>query len=130
MILDTSFLIDLIKGEKDAVDLKEKLAQRKETCRASSITLFELWTGVTSSNRSQEEKARVINASIELPLVNISGQIARKAGEINGMLIKSGEQIDAMDTIIAATALLEDDTLLTRNAKHFSRIKGLRIESY
>ena len=130
MILDTSFIIDLIKGDKSAVDIKALLAKKKETCRVSAATIFELWTGVTSSSRSQEEKVRVINAAAELPVVNVTRQIAEKAGEINGALIKSGEQIDAMDTLIAATSLLENETLLTKNVKHFSRVRGLRIESY
>ena len=130
MILDTSFLIDLIKGDKSVVGTKALLTEKRETCRVSAATIFELWTGITSSSRSQEEKVRVINAVAELPIVNVSRQIAEKAGEINGTLIKSGEQIDAMDTIIAASSLLENETLLTKNIKHFGRVKGLRIETY
>lgn len=40
------------------------------------------------------------------------------------------QEIDAIDSMIAAIALLENEPLLTRNTKHFTRIKGLRVESY
>ena len=56
--------------------------------------------------------------------------MAEKAGEIHGTLAKGGQGIDNIDAMIAATALLENETVLTRNIKHFSRVKGLRVESY
>ena len=37
--------------------------------------------------------------------------------------------IGDLDTLIAATALEHDLTLLTRNARHFSRIPNLRLSS-
>ncbi|MBI2143757.1 PIN domain-containing protein [Candidatus Woesearchaeota archaeon] len=130
MILDTTFLIDLTQNDKGAVEQKQFMAARNETCRVSVATIFELWSGVTSSNRSEEEKRKVITALFGLALININRSIAEKAGEINGMLLKSGNMIEPLDTMIAATALLENEALLTRNVKHFSRVKGLRIESY
>ena len=34
------------------------------------------------------------------------------------------------DILIAATAMNEDATLVTDNARHFQRVDGLRIENY
>ncbi|MDQ2052163.1 hypothetical protein RBH26_16920 [Natronolimnohabitans sp. A-GB9] len=39
----------------------------------------------------------------------------RKAGKLSGELINDGERIEREDCIIAATALLNDEPILTRN---------------
>ncbi len=54
----------------------------------------------------------------------------RKAGKLSGELINGSERIDREDCIIAATALLNDKPVLTRNTKHFERIDGLEVRSY
>ena len=41
-----------------------------------------------------------------------------------------GEPIDPEDRMIAAAAISTGTPLLTRNARHFSRIPQLRIETY
>ena len=38
--------------------------------------------------------------------------------------------IDREDCIIAPTALLADEPVVTRNIDHFSRIDGLDVETY
>jgi hypothetical protein len=43
-----------------------------------------------------------------------------------GNIISSRKQLDPMDALIAATALVHDMTLVTRNTKHF-RIGNLRL---
>ena len=54
----------------------------------------------------------------------------RKAGKISGSLRARGREIDREDCIIGATALLNDEPVVTRNRKHFERIDGLDIETY
>ena len=51
-------------------------------------------------------------------------------GEYKALLSKSGKLIDDMDMLIAATAITHNLILVTNNAKHFSRIKGLEIENW
>jgi predicted nucleic acid-binding protein len=42
-------------------------------------------------------------------------------------LAPGGLLIGDIDLLIAATALVHGDTLLTRNVRHFQRIPGLRL---
>lgn len=51
-------------------------------------------------------------------------------GEIVGALVRVGEPIGVADSMIAATALANDLTLVTRNQKHFKRVRGLRIAGW
>ena len=130
MILDTSFLIDLMENDDGAAARKRNLDGSSEICRTSAATIFELWAGIFMSKKSEEEKRKVVNALSEIGVVSVSGRISEKAGELHGLLKKDGNEIGPIDAMIAATALLENETVLTRNAKHFARVKGLRIESY
>lgn len=54
----------------------------------------------------------------------------RKAGKISGELIARGEEIDREDCIIGATALLNDEPVVTRNSDHFERIDDLDVATY
>lgn len=54
----------------------------------------------------------------------------KHAGKLSGRLIESGAQIAREDCIIAATAIQENEAVLTRNNSHFDRIPTLDIETY
>ena len=63
-------------------------------------------------------------------ILKFDKESAEKAGEIDGNLIKEGNTIGPIDTMIAGTAITKNEKVLTRNIKDFSRIKGLNIETY
>jgi predicted nucleic acid-binding protein len=45
-------------------------------------------------------------------------------------LIKDRLPIDPEDSMIAAIALVNGETLLTKNAERFSRVPDLKVEQY
>jgi tRNA(fMet)-specific endonuclease VapC len=51
-------------------------------------------------------------------------------GEVRARLEKSGKSIGALDLLIAAHAIHEKATLVTRNLSEFRRVSGLRVESW
>lgn len=130
MILDTSFLIDLMEKEDGAIVRKQKLDEKSETCRVSAATIFELWAGIFMSKKTEHEKKKVLNALSEVNVISLNGRISEKAGELHGLLKKDVNDIGPIDAMIAATAMFENEPLLTRNAKHFARVKGLVMENY
>ncbi len=130
MMLDTGFIIDLMKEDSSAIEKLKKLALNKENYEVSTPTIFELYVGIALSRRSEEERDNVLKILSDFVVVPLSLAQAEKAGEIHGSLIKSGQEIDVVDSMIAGSALLENETVLTRNVRHFSRVKGLRVESY
>ena len=130
MILDTSYLIDIMENDEAALIRKQKLIEDRENCRVASPTIFELWSGISASDKPEKEKAKVLAALMEFAVIPLIRKSAEKAGEIHGSLIKNGQQIEANDCMIASIAILENELLLTRNIKHFTRISGLKVESY
>ncbi len=74
-----------------------------------------------------KETIRLLDRLNVLPLDFSS---SKRAAEISAKLGAAGEPIDYRDALIAAIALENDLTLVTRNKAHFSRIKGLKLKTW
>ena len=131
MILDTTFLIDLLRGEDEKVKWKSEELDEKFSIKAiSSITMMELWRGALQSINQEKEKKKIQELLHSLLNYSFSEEEAKKSAEIEVELIKSGKLVDIEDIMIAGTALIKNEKILTRNIKHFNKIKGLDLEEY
>lgn len=129
MLLDTSFLIDLMNGDEDAVEKARELENELVQQRLSSMTLFELYYGVARSNQSREERERVENVLASKPVHPADTAVTRKAGRLSGDLTNEGGPVGDGDAIIGATATVVDEPVLTRNVDDFERL-GVEVETY
>ncbi|MBI5392839.1 PIN domain-containing protein [Candidatus Woesearchaeota archaeon] len=130
MIFDTCFIIDLMNNDTDAVAKLHELIKSDEPQLVTAVTIYELFSGMTKSNKPEGEKnkiMKVLNGQVILALDNDSAQ---KAGEIDGTLIKEGKMVDPIDILIAGITLTKKEKLLTRNIRDFSKVKGIELESY
>jgi len=128
--LDSSFLVDLLRGNDDTSNFLEKYESAGENIFVSSISLAELIKGAYLSANPQKEESKVkglISSFLELPFNN---ECAFLAGKIEAELISKGEIIGVEDVMIAATAIQNNELLITRNKKHFEKIKELKIGGY
>lgn len=125
MILDTTFLIDLFRGNKAAVEKAAELDKKEEPVFATALSVFELWQGLDA----KQKKAKVEQFVSAFGLLGFDVESAKKGGEIHAALAAGGIHIDPEDSMIAGVALHHAQAVLTRD-EHFSRIKGLRVELY
>ena len=131
MILDTSYLIDLLRGKNENVIKKANELDNRFTIKSiSSVSVMELWRGALQNLDSAAEKKKVNELINSLNILSFTSEVAKKAGEIEAELIKNGNMVDLEDIMIAATAMTRNEKVLTRNIQHFSRISGLALESY
>ena len=117
-------------NEAAAVRKLDELLGKRVPLAIAAPSVFELFSGIARSARparEQEKVTRVLQQQVEWPLDHES---AAQAGHLQGRLAKEGQAIDAIDTMIAGIALRRQEAVLTRNVRHFSRVKGLRIETY
>lgn len=56
--------------------------------------------------------------------------MAKTAAIIQADLRKKGNEIGHTDTLIAGIAITSELQLITNNANHFKRIKGLEIDNW
>jgi len=133
MILDTTFFVDVLRGDvRDNPTAEEYIddLDAAGTGRVSSVTVMELWEGVHLADATATERGRVeqlLEGIYELPF---DRDAAMLAGELSAALVSRGESIGEGDVMIGATALVNDEPVLTRNVEHFDRINGLETHAY
>ena len=127
MILDTSFVIDFLKGRKNAVEKMISITENQIHFAIAAPTLAEISSGLVYADNDKKEKAMdFLKSQIVLPLDESSAIIA---GEIDGKLAKRGLKIEMMDSLIAGIAISNNEPIVTRDS-HFERIEGLKTEKY
>jgi predicted nucleic acid-binding protein len=130
MIQDTSFIIDVLNGDDDALARLEAIEAERRPEKISSITVLELYEGIGQTDRPEDERDAVLSVLDSKNILAADAGIMRRAGQLSGELIAAGDRIDREDCIIAATALGEGEPVVTRNETHFQRIPHLDVVSY
>ena len=129
MILETSFIIDFLRNEANAVSKIQKLRQENIPIQITTPSIFELWSGASSLEKSERQKNNLAMFIQEQLIIPLDAESAEKAGKIDGTLVKKGLQIQAEDCMIAGIAIKNNISLLTKDSD-FKRIEGLKIEEY
>ena len=125
MIFDTDILIWYFRGNKKARAFISGVPFRDR--RVSSLCIMELVQGC----RDRQE----LRAVKEFIRDNIAGvihpdeRISEKAITLlEGYALADG--LRTVNALVAATALREDDTLVSANYKHFKKIAGLDVNKF
>lgn len=129
MILDSTFLVDVLRGSGDVSELIENL-DATGTPFVSAVTVMELTEGIHLADSTADEREAVHQLLSDCTEIPFDGDVAMQAGRINAELVASGEPIDETDVMIAATAFVHDQPVVTRNVDHFERIDELTVISY
>ncbi|HOI12311.1 MAG TPA: type II toxin-antitoxin system VapC family toxin [Methanoculleus sp.] len=127
--LDTSFLIDLIRHDPEAMRTLEAIEQEGLPLAATAINALELYRGAFLSASVQEnlrEVEAIMAALIELP---ITDETYRIFGALAAELRENGRPIGDFDEVIAAVTLANDGEIVTRD-DHFTRVPGLKVRMY
>jgi len=126
VVLETTFLIDLLRGKKEAAKLAASL---NDPLFLAAPTVMELWSGALRSRLPEKEKKNVERLLESFETLPLDKNAAKEAGEIEVGLLKKGMLIDLPNIQIAGIVRTHGEKLITRDA-HFARIPGLRIEMY
>jgi len=111
-------------------EIRKKVAKHnKDDFCISAITCAELMYGL-KKNYSEKLDFWLNEVLDRFRVISFDDASSIIYGEIRATLEKSGNPLDNMDMLIAASALAAKATLVSNNVKHFSRIKGLKIEDW
>lgn len=130
MILETTFLVDLLRGKQEAVSKMRELEGSRIPLFITTPSIVELWSGIIRFNKPQSEKIKILKVISEQLILDLTKEAAIEAGKIDGILVKSGKEIEPEDSMIAGIAIANHEAVLTRNTEHFRRVTGLAIERY
>jgi predicted nucleic acid-binding protein len=121
VVLDTSVLIDHLRGDPRARDVITGLEAAGQTLSASVLTKVELLAGMRPAERSRTRK--LIEA---IDWLEVDDDLGERAGALASRFLKSHPGIELVDYVIAATAERFGADLVTRNRKHFPMFPELR----
>lgn len=128
-LLDTNIVSEL--GRKDRCEPKVKkwaLAHRTERQFISVITLGEIRNGVELKRLKQPNEAVILESKLERLIEEFEGSILLVTHEVADRWgrMNCPETLPTADSLIAATALVNGLTLVTRNVKDFKRM-GIKM---
>ena len=119
-VVDTSVLIDHLRGREQARSLLAGELSRGEPLYASVLTKVEVLAGM----RPGEERATT--ALLDLMIwVEVSDAIAEQAGALANHYLRTHPGVDLVDYVVAATRESLYLPLWTLNVRHFPMIDGL-----
>lgn len=130
MIVDTSVLVDLLRGNAAARERVRELEDAGRLLWVPMPAVFELYEGIARADRPEPERARVRALLDDYTVRVFETEHARRAGELSGRLVRRGQMLDPIDVQIAGVALTEGRPVLTRDVGHFERVGDLDVETY
>ena len=122
IVADTDVIIDFFSGSEPFAQVIADLI-RKDRLALTSITVFELYAGVSGPRRLDQIDDLVSLAKV----FSFGTEEALAAVGIYNDLKRVGKLIGIPDILIAGVCLARKQPLLTRNREHFSRIPGLKL---
>jgi tRNA(fMet)-specific endonuclease VapC len=127
-VLDTNTLIDFFKGRGKVAS--KLLSVPPSEIALAAVAAYEIWVGVLGSRDAERRQAQFDSFLSLINVVPFDAPASREAAEVRLALERRGEPIGPLDTLIAATALAQNATLVTRNVKEFGRVPGLKVVNW
>ena len=130
-MLDTNILVYVLNARpRHEAALARFDSENPEELVVSSITLAELCYGIEKSRRRESNRRALHRVLRALNVAAFDAKAAEAYGSVRATLEATGKPVGPLDTLIAAHALALDLTLVTSNLREFTRIRGLRVESW
>ena len=122
-LLDTNVISELRKPQADPAVVAWARGMAAYKLYISAITLLEIETGILRLERRDSSQAAIVRTWLEghvIPafagrVLSIDSQVARRCARLH-----VPDRSNECDALIAATALVHDMTIVTRNAKDFT----------
>ena len=123
LVLDTNVYSDYAEGLPAVVEF---LATHGDDLFLPSIVLGELSYGFMKGSRQRfnERKLQEFIRKLQIDIIDVNHNVARKYGIIYLSLVKKGKKIPINDVWIAACCMETGGTLVTRD-RHFQHVEQI-----
>jgi tRNA(fMet)-specific endonuclease VapC len=127
-LLDTNTCIAVMRSHPKAVARMAALPPGE--CAISTITGYELYTGIEKCSQPVKERAKVDLLLRTVLQMAFDPGAAKEAGRIRALLESQGQPIGPYDILLAGQALADGLIVVTSNTREFSRVPGLTLEDW
>lgn len=126
-MLDTNVIIDIIRGSTLLRAKAESLSRDENSFCINPIVLSELFRGAYLSADTKSAITLIEDITHSFELLDYNESSCRIYGERYSELKKQGKPTQEFDLIIGCIAIAYNATLITKNAKDFTNIRGLKV---
>jgi tRNA(fMet)-specific endonuclease VapC len=129
MILDTQFLIRVAAEDPDALAMAREMQTLPN--RIPTGVVFEIFDSVGRGADPVSNQRAHKQLLSQHPVVDLTEDIARRAGVLHGTHAASDEKrdLDGVDAMVAATGLALNEPVVS-NDSDFQDVDGLAVETY
>ncbi|HEX9722473.1 MAG TPA: type II toxin-antitoxin system VapC family toxin [Candidatus Paceibacterota bacterium] len=113
-LLDTSVIIDYLRGKQETVNFVRDVFQGGAVLGCCAVNIAEVYAGMIEKERNATEKFLE-----SLEYYPIERGVAKKAGEYKKEYRDKGTTLATTDVLIAAVALAYELILVTGNTKDY-----------
>ena len=125
--LESNFIIDLLNGKNNAVQLYEEIKNTPLAITViASVALFEILRG---KEQKPEKIAKFEELRAKLTVLPFDEREAEEASNIERSIHAKGLTISPLDLLIGATAKT-NGAILISNDSGYQRIDGLQLRTY
>jgi len=124
-LVDTTWIIEYLRGNQEIVQSLD--SYRDEGLAVAIISVAELYEGVYRSSDPSGNENRLSDFLSGVMVLGIDEDVCRVFGRERARLLQIGMAVGDMDLVIAAVALRDDLTVLTRD-NDFLRVENLNTQ--
>ena len=123
-LLDTTFIIDHLRGKPEAVRRLRALVESGDLALVNDVVSAEAWAGAPTDD---DHDLTVLLQFLDF--ITAGPDHARKAGRWRAVAQSDGRTLSTADALIGASADANQATVLTRNTKDFA-LMPVAVEAY
>jgi tRNA(fMet)-specific endonuclease VapC len=130
ILIDTTVAVDFLRGQRQTVSRIKSIQARRDSIGLSSVSLFEMLHPLLHRKLEQQERA-VRSFVHQLSVLALDSEAADESAEIMGSLLRIGHPVNALDVLIAGTAISNGADLVLSNDRDFqdiAKVSDLKIE--
>jgi predicted nucleic acid-binding protein len=126
-LLDTDTSSAYLQGNTQVFG---KFVQHSGRLYLSILSVAEPYSWVFLSDKPEKREDGLLLMLSDLHVIGLDHDIVRHCGMTRASLRREGKEVPTVDMLIAATAIVNDLTVVTHNQRHFRLIPDLRLEDW
>jgi len=124
IIIDTSVAVDFLRGRKEAVSALASAEKSADAIGISTISVFELLHPL--QHRKLDAQEKIVRSFVHgLRVLPLDSDAAEESAKIMGSLLRIGRPINALDVLIAGTAVAVGAEEVLSTDKDYERISEI-----
>ena len=121
IVIDTSVAVGFLRGDPRSVSRLESEQKLTDFFGISAVSLFELLSPVYHRKLESQENA-VKSFARQMKVLPLDAEAAEESAKIMGVLLRMGQSVNALDVLIAGSAVSNGAEKLLSRDKDYEKI--------